>query len=75
MEEATQRLHALQNSWLNPPADSVGSRELQRRTLINLYNDPPTWPNLGHKRLDEVVLGPPDYIVKPFSPTASFRGA
>ena len=56
IEEAAQRLDTLRHGWLNPPTDSVGSSELQRRTLTNLHNDPPTWLNLAHKRLDEAVL-------------------
>ncbi len=62
--EAAQRLDTLRQGWLNPPADVVGSNQLKRRTLTNLYNDPPTWLRLAHSSLDEAVSAayewPPD---------------
>ena len=63
--EAARRLDTLRQSWLNPPADAtIGPIQLKRRTLTNLYNDPPTWLRLAHKRLDEAVFAayewPPD---------------
>jgi len=30
--------------------------ELRKRTLINLYNERPTWLDLAHQRLDQAVL-------------------
>ena len=53
---AAQRFDSLRQGWLNPPADSIGQTELNRRTLTNLYNDPPTWLELEHTKLDEAVL-------------------
>ena len=53
---AAQRLDSLRNGWLNPPTDSVSPTQLRRRTLTNLYNDPPTWLRLAHKTLDEAVF-------------------
>ena len=40
---------------MNPPPDDVSPSELRRRTLTNLYNDPPTWLKLAHDSLDKVV--------------------
>ena len=38
----------------NPNGDFF-TFELRRRTLTNLYNDPPTWLRLAHQRLDAAV--------------------
>lgn len=54
--EAARHLDDLREGWLNPPELSVGPSELKKRTLTNLYNDPPTWLDLVHKRLDEAVF-------------------
>jgi hypothetical protein len=35
---------------------TVTSDEKKKRTLTNLYNAPPTWLDLAHKRLDEAVF-------------------
>jgi len=29
---------------------------LKKRTLVNLYNERPTWLKLAHRKLDEAVL-------------------
>ena len=54
--DAARRLNSLRQGWLNPPPDSIGPTQLKRRTLTNLYNDPPTWLELSHKSLDAVVF-------------------
>ncbi len=36
--------------------DEECARQLEKRTLTNLYNQRPTWLDLAHKRLDEAVL-------------------
>ena len=42
VSEAARHLDRLREGWLNPPSGDIGDRELRRRTLTNLYNDPPT---------------------------------
>ena len=54
--DAARRLDALRQGWLNPPPESISPTQLKRRTLTNLYNDPPTWLELSHKSLDAVVF-------------------
>ena len=54
--DSAQRLDTLRQGWLNPAEDTVGSDELKRRTLTNLYNARPTWLDLAHTRLDEAVF-------------------
>ena len=54
--DAAQRLDALRQGWLNPPADRVGPAQLKRRTLTNLYNDPPAWLQISHDSLDAAVF-------------------
>ena len=56
MADAAQRLDALRQGWLNPPPDGISPTQLKRRTLTNLYNDPPTWLELSHKSLDAAVF-------------------
>lgn len=46
-------LDALRNGWLNP-ADATEA-ELRKRTLTNLYNNPPSWLTQVHERLDRAV--------------------
>ena len=53
---AAQRLDSLRQGWLNPPVGAINPSELRRRTLTNLYNDPPTWLELAHRKLDEAVF-------------------
>ena len=53
--DAAKHLDTLRQGWLNPPPDDVSPSELRRRTLTNLYNDPPTWLRLAHENLDEAV--------------------
>ena len=53
--KAAKHLDTLRQGWLNPPPDDVSPSELRRRTLTNQYNDPPTWLQLAHDRLDEAV--------------------
>ena len=55
ISEAAQYLDTLREGWLNPSLKDIGGREQRRRTLTNLYNDPPTWLRLAHGRLDEAV--------------------
>ncbi len=55
VSEAAQYLDTLRMGWLNPSSSEIGSTGLKRRTLTNLYNDPPTWLRLAHGRLDEAV--------------------
>ena len=54
--DAAQRLDSLRQGWLNPPVDDVNPSDLKRRTLTNLYNDPPTWLELEHTKMDEAVF-------------------
>lgn len=35
--------------------DADCNSKLKKRTLTNLYNERPTWLDLAHKKLDEVV--------------------
>jgi type II restriction/modification system DNA methylase subunit YeeA len=37
------------------PRDEKAAKELKKRTLTNLYNKPPTWLDMAHKRLDAAV--------------------
>ena len=53
---AAQRLDSLRQGWLNPPVGAINPSDLKRRTLTNLYNDPPTWLGMAHRRLDEAVF-------------------
>jgi hypothetical protein len=49
MEPVTQR-----DAWLNPP--DLPEKELQKRTLTNLYNARPDWLAAAHRRLDAAVF-------------------
>jgi hypothetical protein len=51
---AARDLVAKRDAWLNPPG--AGEAELKRRTLTNLYNERPTWLDLGHRGLDRATL-------------------
>ena len=41
-------------AWLNPP--DLPEKELQKRTLTNLYNARPDWLVAAHRRLDAAVF-------------------
>ena len=43
------------DAWLNPP-DGLPDKELQKRTLTNLYNARPAWLAAAHQRLDAAVF-------------------
>ncbi|MYE54269.1 MAG: class I SAM-dependent DNA methyltransferase [Chloroflexi bacterium] len=56
---AANELNMLRENWLNP-TDMLGQpalseSQLRRRTLTNLYNDNPTWPQNAHAKLDAAV--------------------
>jgi type II restriction/modification system DNA methylase subunit YeeA len=53
---AAKELDDLRQTWLNPPEESIGPKELQKRTLTNLYNQRPTWLSNAHRKLDEAVF-------------------
>jgi type II restriction/modification system DNA methylase subunit YeeA len=50
---AALELDTLRSGWLNPPAAT--DDELRKRTLTNLYNEPPSWLAHVHERLDLAV--------------------
>ncbi len=37
------------------PKDEDCAKHLKKRTLTNLYNERPTWLDLSHRRLDELL--------------------
>ena len=43
------------------PRDDAAARELQKRTLTNLYNQRPAWLEHAHRRLDEAVSAAYDF--------------
>ena len=47
-------LVALCDAWLNPAG--LEDKELQKRTLTNLYNARPEWLTAAHRRLDAAVF-------------------
>jgi type II restriction/modification system DNA methylase subunit YeeA len=47
-------LVAQRDAWLNPPG--LPEKELQKRTLTNLYNARPDWLAAAHHRLDAAVF-------------------
>jgi hypothetical protein len=51
---AAIELNEKRNAWLNPPGASA--TELKKRTLTNLYNQPPQWLEDPHRALDKAVL-------------------
>jgi type II restriction/modification system DNA methylase subunit YeeA len=53
---AAKELNELRENWLNPPEGSLSTKELNRRTLTNLYNQRPTWLVNAHKMLDNAVF-------------------
>lgn len=38
------------------PRDEACAKQLQKRTLTQLYNERPTWLDHAHRRLDEAVF-------------------
>ncbi len=52
--EAARDLDMKRTAWLNPAGASED--ELRKRTLTNLYNEPPMWLRLAHERLDVAVF-------------------
>jgi hypothetical protein len=38
------------------PRSEAHAKELSARTLTNLYNKPPAWLTLAHRKLDEAVF-------------------
>lgn len=52
--EAAAKLNHLRSQWLNPPGQDASV--LKKRTLTNLYNEPPTWLTHLHGELDAAVL-------------------
>jgi type II restriction/modification system DNA methylase subunit YeeA len=51
---AAKDLVEKRDRWLNP--EGMREADLKKRTLTNLYNQRPTWLDLAHKKLDQVVL-------------------
>jgi type II restriction/modification system DNA methylase subunit YeeA len=51
---AAAELVAQRDAWLNPPG--LPEKELQKRTLTNLYNARPDWLAAAHRRLDAAVF-------------------
>jgi type II restriction/modification system DNA methylase subunit YeeA len=51
---AAADLDRLRKGWLDPPG--LSDEDLLRRTLTNLYNEPPAWLRQAHKQLDHAVL-------------------
>ena len=56
LPQAAKELVELRDAWLNPPG--LSEKELQKRTLTNLYNERPDWLDAAHKKLDAAVLLP-----------------
>ena len=50
---AARNLVQQRDAWLNPPG--LTEKELQKRTLTNLYNERPAWLDAAHKALDAAV--------------------
>jgi type II restriction/modification system DNA methylase subunit YeeA len=51
---AAKALVTMRDNWLN--AEGLPEADRKKRTLTNLYNIRPTWLDLAHKKLDEVVF-------------------
>jgi type II restriction/modification system DNA methylase subunit YeeA len=51
---AAAELDHLRRGWLDPPG--ISAEDLQKRTLTNLYNEPPTWLLQANERLDHATL-------------------
>ena len=52
---AAKDLNELRENWLNP-REMIGAKELNKRTLTNLYNARPAWLVNAHRTLDEAVF-------------------
>ena len=52
--QAAKELVEKRDAWLNPAG--LSDKDLQKRTLTNLYNARPTWLDLAHKKLDAAVF-------------------
>ncbi len=52
---AAYDLNEPRENWLNPK-EMIGAKELNQRTLTNLYNQRPTWLADAHRALDEAVF-------------------
>jgi hypothetical protein len=52
--KAARELVAKRDGWLNPP--DANAKELEARTLTNLYNARPEWLADAHRKLDEAVF-------------------
>ena len=50
---AARKLDELRQGWLNPTG--VTAADLKKRTLTNLYNNPPTWLQNLHEQLDHAI--------------------
>jgi type II restriction/modification system DNA methylase subunit YeeA len=53
ISSAAKGLDDLRRGWLFPQAAT--EEDLRKRTLTNLYNDPPTWLRQAHDKLDQAV--------------------
>jgi len=52
--QAAQELVEKRDRWLNPAG--ISQKDLNKRTLTNLYNQRPTWLDLAHQTLDRAVF-------------------
>jgi type II restriction/modification system DNA methylase subunit YeeA len=50
---AAKSLADLRAGWLNPPGATTAA--LRKRTLTNLYNQPPSWLTQAHERVDRAI--------------------
>jgi hypothetical protein len=50
-----RRLDQLRRNWLNPE-ENFTEAEQKKRTLINLYDQHPTWLQNAHTALDRAVF-------------------
>jgi hypothetical protein len=50
---AAKKLDDLRRGWLL--AEGLSEASLRKRTLTNLYNDPPTWLRNAHEALDRAI--------------------
>ncbi len=53
---AAKELNELRENWLNPPEGSLSIKDLNKRTLTNLYNARPAWLANAHRNLDRAVF-------------------